>query len=131
MSMFNNFFHKLASPKYFYRIAGLFIPWLAGACLLLVLAGLYYGLVVAPPDYQQGDSYRIMFIHVPAAWMSMFVYVVMATAGAIGLIWRIKLAEVMAISSAHVGASFTFLALVTGSIWGKPMWGTCGSGMHA
>ena len=122
--MFNNFFHKLASPKHFYRIAGALIPWLAGTCLLLVLAGLYYGLIVAPPDYQQGDSYRIMFVHVPAAWMSLFIYVVMAVAGAIGLIWHIKLAEVIAISSAPIGASFTFLALVTGSIWGKPMWGT-------
>jgi heme exporter protein C len=122
--MFNNFFHKLASPRYFYRIAGAWIPWLAAACLLLVLAGLYYGLVVAPPDYQQGESYRIMFIHVPAAWMSMFIYVVMAATGAIGLVWRMKLAEVIAISSAPVGASFTFLALVTGSFWGKPMWGT-------
>ena len=122
--MFNNFFHKMASPKYFYSIAGSLIPWLAASCALLFLAGLYYGLVKAPPDYQQGDSYRIMFIHVPAAWMSMFIYVVMAGAGAIGLIWHIKLAEVMAISSATIGAWFTFLALITGSIWGKPMWGT-------
>jgi len=122
--MFNNFFHKMASPKYFYRVSGLLLPWLATGFVLLFVAGLYYGLVKAPPDYQQGDSYRIMFIHVPAAWMSMFVYMVMATAGAIGLIWRIKLAEVISISSASVGASFTFLALVTGSIWGKPMWGT-------
>jgi heme exporter protein C len=122
--MFNNFFHKMASPKYFYSIAGTLIPWLAAGSALLFLAGLYYGLVKAPPDYQQGDSYRIMFIHVPAAWMSMFVYMVMAGAGAIGLIWRIKLAEVVAISSAPIGAWFTFLALVTGSIWGKPMWGT-------
>jgi heme exporter protein C len=122
--MFNNFFHKMASPKYFYSISGVLIPWLAAVCILLFLAGLYYGLVKAPPDYQQGDSYRIMFIHVPAAWMSMFIYVVMAGAGAIGLIWHIKLAEVMAISSATIGAWFTFLALVTGSIWGKPMWGT-------
>jgi len=122
--MFNNFFHKMASPKYFYSIAGSLIPWLAAGCALLFVAGLYYGLVKAPPDYQQGDSYRIMFIHVPAAWMSMFIYVVMAGAGAIGLIWHIKLAEVMAISSATIGAWFTFLALITGSIWGKPMWGT-------
>jgi heme exporter protein C len=122
--MFNNFFHKMASPKYFYSISGILIPWLAAGSALLFLAGLYYGLVKAPPDYQQGDSYRIMFIHVPAAWMSMFVYMVMAGAGAIGLIWRIKLAEVVAISSAPIGAWFTFLALVTGSIWGKPMWGT-------
>jgi heme exporter protein C len=118
------FFHKLASPRYFYNIAGRMIPWLAAACLLFILTGLYYGLVKAPPDYQQGDSYRIMFIHVPAAWMSMFVYVVMAGAGLIGLVWHIKLAEMIAISSATIGASFTFLALVTGSLWGRPMWGT-------
>ena len=121
--MFNNFFHKMASPKFFYDISGRMIPWLGAGFAMLTLAGLYYGLVKAPPDYQQGDSYRIMFVHVPAAWMSMFIYVVMAGAGAIGLVWHIKLAEVMAISSATVGASFTFLALVTGSIWGKPMWG--------
>jgi len=118
------FFHKMASPRYFYGLAGRLIPWLGAACLLFMLAGLYYGLIEAPPDYQQGDSYRIMFIHVPAAWMSMFVYVVMAGAGLIGLVWHIKLAEMIAISSATIGASFTFLALVTGSLWGKPMWGT-------
>ena len=118
------FFHKMASPRYFYNFAGRLIPWLAAACLLFILAGLYYGLIEAPPDYQQGDSYRIMFIHVPAAWMSMFVYVVMAGAGLVGLVWHIKLAEMVAISSATIGASFTFLALVTGSLWGKPMWGT-------
>ena len=122
--MFNNFFHKMASPKYFYDISGRMIPWLGAAFIVVTLAGLYYGLVKAPPDYQQGDSYRIMFVHVPAAWMSMFIYVVMAVAGAIGLVWHIKLAEVISISSATVGAAFTFLALVTGSIWGKPMWGT-------
>jgi heme exporter protein C len=92
-------------------------------CALLMLAGLYGGLILAPPDYQQGDSYRIIFIHVPSAWMSLFIYVVMAAAGVIGLVWRIKLAEVVAISSAPIGASFTFLALLTGSLWGKPMWG--------
>jgi len=117
------FFHQLASPKHFYRIAGRWIPWLAAACTLLMLYGLYQGMVVAPTDYQQGDSYRIMFIHVPSAWMSLFIYVVMAAAGAVGLIWHMKLAEVIAISSAPIGASFTFLALITGSIWGKPMWG--------
>jgi heme exporter protein C len=86
--------------------------------------GLYLGLVMAPSDYQQGESYRIIYIHVPSAWMSLFIYVVMAISAAIGLIWRIKLAEVVAISSAPIGASFTFLALATGSLWGKPMWGT-------
>ncbi|MGI9320565.1 MAG: heme ABC transporter permease [Thiogranum sp.] len=118
------FFHQMGSPKHFYRIAGAWIPWLALFCAGFMLVGLYQGLWVAPADYQQGESYRIMFVHVPAAWMSLFIYVVMAGAGAIGLIWHMKLAEVMAISSAHIGASFTFLALVTGSIWGKPMWGT-------
>jgi heme exporter protein C len=117
-------FHKLGSPKHFYRLSGYWIPWFAAGCLILMLAGLYQGLVVAPTDYQQGDSYRIMFVHVPSAWMSLFIYIVMATAGAIGLIWHMKLAEVIAISSAPIGASFTFLALITGSIWGKPMWGT-------
>ncbi len=118
------FLQKLSSPKYFYTLAETLIPWLGWSCLLFMLAGLYYGLIVAPPDYQQGDSYRIMFIHVPAAWMSMLVYMVMALAGGISLIWRMKLAEVIAASSAPLGASFTVLALVTGALWGKPMWGT-------
>jgi heme exporter protein C len=124
MNRISRLYHQLGSPRYFYRYAGYMIPWLAVSCAILMLAGLYQGLVVAPADYQQGDSYRIMFVHVPAAWMSMFVYVVMAACGAIALIWHMKLAEIFAISSAHIGASFTFLALVTGSIWGKPMWGT-------
>jgi heme exporter protein C len=118
------FFHKLASPPYFYAFAGRLVPWLGWACAGLLIAGLYGGLVLAPPDYQQGESYRIIFIHVPSAWMSLFVYVVMAVCGGIGLIWHIKLAEVIAASCAPVGASFTFIALVTGSLWGKPMWGT-------
>ncbi len=118
------FFHKTASPPHFYRITNKFLPWLTVIFLLLVSTGLYLGLYVAPTDYQQGDSYRIIYIHVPAAWMSLFVYVVMAFAGAIALIWHMKLAEVVLVSSAPVGASFTFIALVTGSLWGKPMWGT-------
>ncbi|MCZ6579177.1 MAG: heme ABC transporter permease [Gammaproteobacteria bacterium] len=100
------------------------MPWLASIFLVLLLAGLYGGLVLAPPDYQQGDSYRIIFIHVPSAWMSLFIYVVMAFCGVVTVVWRMKLAEVILISSAPIGASFTFLALVTGSLWGKPMWGT-------
>jgi len=118
------FFHKLASPPYFYAFAGRLVPWLGWACVGLLIAGLYGGLVLAPADYQQGESYRIIFIHVPSAWMSLFIYVVMAVCGGIGLIWHIKVAEVIAASSASVGASFTFIALVTGSLWGKPMWGT-------
>lgn len=113
----------MGSPRYFYNVAGKMIPWFTISFLLTLIAGVYYGLFVAPPDYQQGDSYRIMYIHVPAAWMSMFIYIVMAVAGLISLVWRIKITEITIISSATVGASFTFLALVTGSLWGKPMWG--------
>jgi heme exporter protein C len=116
--------HRFASPRYFYNTSGKLLPWLAWPCALLFIVGLYGGLVVAPPDYQQGDSYRIIFIHVPSAWMSLFIYVAMAVWAAIGLIWRIKLADVMLISAAPIGASFTFCALVTGMLWGKPMWGT-------
>lgn len=118
------FFHRLASPPYFYHLSGRILPWLGVFCVLVMVAGLYGGLVLAPADYQQGDSYRIIYIHVPSAWMSLFVYMVMAVAGGVGLIWRIKLAEIVSICSAPVGASFTFLALATGSLWGKPMWGT-------
>jgi len=118
------FFHKLGSPRYFYDLSGKFLPWFSALTLILMLTGSYWGLVLAPADYQQGDSYRIIYIHVPAAWMSLFVYIVMASAGAIGLIWKMKMADIVASSSAPLGAAFTFLALVTGSLWGKPMWGT-------
>jgi len=127
MNIFKQFWawlHKMASPKHFYNISAPFITWFMWLTILFTIAGLYYGLIVAPMDYQQGDSYRIMFVHVPAAWMSMFIYVVMAVLGAISLVWRIKLADVMIASSAPIGAAFTFIALVTGAIWGKPMWGT-------
>lgn len=116
--------HKFGSPKYFYEFSGKLIPWLAGGCIVLLVLGLIGGLWWAPPDYQQGESFRIIYVHVPSAWMSMFVYMVMASAGAVGLIWRIKIANAVAISSAPIGASFTFIALATGSLWGKPMWGT-------
>ena len=117
-------YHRLASPPHFYALTEKLMPWLVVIFLLLLLPGLYGGLYLAPPDYQQGESYRIIYIHVPSAWMSLFIYVVMAMAGAIALTWRIKLAEIVMVSSAPIGASFTFLALVTGSLWGKPMWGT-------
>jgi len=95
-----------------------------GCHTILFVYGLYSGLILAPIDYEQGEAYRIIFVHVPAAWMSLFIYMVMAITGAIALIWRLKLAEIVMISCAPIGASFTFLALVTGSIWGKPMWNT-------
>ena len=91
---------------------------------MLLAAGLYGALVYAPPDYQQGEGFRIIYVHVPAAWMSLFVYMVMASAGAAGLIWKTKVSDAVARSCAPLGAAFTFLALVTGSLWGKPMWGT-------
>jgi heme exporter protein C len=117
-------YHRLGSPKHFYRISGLWLPWLGAVTLALFIWGSYLGLVVAPADYQQGESYRIIFVHVPAASMSLFAYMVMAIAGAVGLIWRMKMGEVIASAAAPIGAAFTFLALATGSLWGKPMWGT-------
>ena len=116
--------HKLGSPKIFYNLANKLIPWFGWGALLLILYGLYGGLVQAPADYQQGDSFRIMYVHVPAAWMSMFIYIVIAFSSAVFLIWKITVADIIARASAPIGASFTFLALVTGSLWGKPMWGT-------
>jgi heme exporter protein C len=116
--------HELASPPHAFRWAGIVLPWCAGIAAVLLVVGTYAGLVLAPPDYQQGDGFRIIYVHVPSAYLGMLAYVVMASASAIGFIWRIKLAHAVALSSAPIGASFTFLALVTGAIWGKPMWGT-------
>ncbi|HEY4645025.1 MAG TPA: heme ABC transporter permease [Steroidobacteraceae bacterium] len=116
--------HKLASPPHFYRMAGKLMPWFAWPATLLIVAGLYGGLVLAPPDYQQGDAFRIIYVHAPSAWMSLMVYVTMAVSAAIGLVWRMKLAHAVAASCAPIGASFTFAALATGALWGQPMWGT-------
>jgi len=116
-------FKKYSSPRYFYRFACCLSPWLGWISLLLFAAGLYGAFFYAPPDYQQGESFRIIYVHVPSAWMSLFVYVVMAAAGAAGLVWKTKIADAVARACAPPGASFTFLALATGSLWGKPMWG--------
>jgi heme exporter protein C len=116
--------HRFANPARFLRLADAILPWCAGATLILLVAGLYLGLFVAPADYQQGESVRIMYVHVPAAWMAMFVYACMALASAVALIWRHPLADLAAQAASPIGASFTFIALVTGSLWGKPMWGT-------
>ena len=117
-------FHRFGSPGWVYgfasRWAGRF-GWIAG---ILFCIGLYQGLVVAPPDYQMGDSYRIIFLHVPTALLSMSSYAAMAIAAAIGLVWHLKVADMVARSIAPLGAMFTFCALVTGSLWGKPTWGT-------
>ena len=118
------FFHKLASPPHFYRIAKGMIPWFALPGLVLIAYGTYAGLFVAPADYQQGDAFRIIYVHVPSAYLSMMAYMIMAVSAGIGLIWRMKLAHAVSAAAAPLGAWFTFLALATGSIWGRPMWGT-------
>ncbi len=115
---------RFANPTRFMRLSGVPLPWTAGLTVVLVAVGLYLALFVAPPDYQQGESVRIMYVHVPSAWMALFCYVAMAAASAVALIWKHPLADLAGKSSAPIGACFTFLALFTGSLWGKPMWGT-------
>lgn len=115
---------SLANPTRFVRLSTRLVPWLAAATLLLLGSGLYLALFASPPDYQQGESVRIMYVHVPAAWMALFCYTCMAAASAVALIWRHPVAELAAKATAPIGACFTFLALLTGSLWGKPMWGT-------
>ena len=122
--MFGPTLDRLAAPKFFYPFAGRLLPWLGVLAAVLLVIGAGWGLAVAPADYQQGDSYRIMFIHVPAAWLSMLTYMVLASGAFVFLVWRIKLADMLAKCCAPLGAAFTFLTLVTGSLWGKPMWGT-------
>jgi heme exporter protein C len=116
--------HRFANPARFLRIAAVLLPWSAGATVVLLVLGLYLSLFGSPPDYQQGETVRIMYIHVPAAWMSLFVYTNMAIAAAVGLVWKHPLADLFAKASAPIGAGFTFVCLVTGSLWGAPMWGT-------
>ena len=112
-----------ASPSTFYPLAGKLIPWFAALAFILTIAGLYIAFFVAPTDFQQGEGYRIIFIHVPAAWMGMMIFVIMAFWSAIGLAWNTRLAFVMARALAPTGAMFTLVALWTGAFWGKPMWG--------
>jgi heme exporter protein C len=119
-----NWFQRLTSPPTFYGFADRLHAWLSLPTIVFLLYGLVGGLVLAPPDYQQGDGFRIIYVHVPAAWMSLFGYTVMAIAALVGLIWRLKVAECVVVACAPVGASFTALALVSGMLWGKPMWGT-------
>lgn len=113
----------LANPTRFIFLSGKVLPWLAAATALLFVAGVYFAFFASPPDYQQGETVRIMYIHVPAAWLSMFGYGVMALAALGTLVWRHPLADVTAKAAAPLGAAFAFLAVVTGSLWGKPMWG--------
>jgi heme exporter protein C len=113
-----------ASPQTFYPLAGRMAPWFAAAAALLCAAGLYIGFFVAPTDAQQGEVYRVIFIHVPAAWLSMFIYIVMACWAVLGLAFNTRLSGMMASALAPTGALFTFIALWTGSLWGRPTWGT-------
>ena len=118
------FFHKLGSPKWFFGIATRLMPWLLAGGLLLLMAGIVWGLAFAPKDYLQGNSYRIIFIHVPTAFIAQSIYVMMAVAALVTLVWRMKLADVFVKAVAPVGLVLTFLALFTGAVWGKPTWGT-------
>lgn len=118
------FFHKWGSPKYFYQFAGRLLPFLRLLTVIFFLYGLIGGLYLAPPDFQQGDGFRIIYVHVPAAILSLLIYGVMTFSAVVGFIWKVKLSDVVIKTAAPLGAWFTFIALVTGAIWGKPMWGT-------
>ncbi len=115
--------YKYSSPQTFYPLAGMLTPWFFAAAAAFGVAGLYIGFFVAPTDYQQGEAYRIIFIHVAAAWMSMFIYVVMAFWAGVGIAFNTRLSSMMATALAPTGALMTFIALWTGSLWGRPMWG--------
>lgn len=115
---------KFANPARFNRFARIVMPIFATAAAVLLCAGFYTALLASPPDYQQGESVRIMYVHVPAAWMSLFIYTSMAVAAFCGIVWKHILADLYVRAAAPVGAAFTFLCLATGSLWGKPMWGT-------
>jgi heme exporter protein C len=117
-------FHRTGSPPNFDRFCARWVPWCFGAAVLLMLPGLYGALFSVPTDYKQGDSFRILYIHVPAAWSAMFIFVAMAVQAFIALVWRIKACETLAVAAAPVGAAFAAITLITGSIWGRPTWGT-------
>ena len=119
-----NWIHRWGSPPEFYGMSGRILPWFAVLTVLLFAIGLPWALVIAPEDYQQGNSVRIMYIHVPAAILAQSSYFMMAMAGAIFLIWRVKIADVAMASAAPIGASLTLLAILSGAVWGKPTWGT-------
>ena len=116
--------HRFANPARFQRLARAVLPWCAGASVVLFAIGLYLALITSPPDYQQGDTVRIMYVHVPAALMALGAYTTMALASAVALIWRHRLGDLIAQSAAPIGACFTVIALATGMLWGQPMWGT-------
>ncbi|MCE2927205.1 MAG: heme ABC transporter permease [Rickettsiales bacterium] len=115
--------HRLAKPASFIRLADMLMPWLSTLLVISLAFGLWQALVVSPDDYQQGDTVRIMYVHVPSAWMAIGIYVGMAISSAMFLIWKHPLADIIARQSAMAGAGFTLICLVTGSLWGRPMWG--------
>lgn len=116
-------FHRLGSPRWFYNTSGKWLPWLSVLAATLLSLGVVWGLGFAPEDAKQGNSFRIIYIHVPASFLALAGYYVMAISGAVGLIWKMKLADMVMKSAAPIGAILTFVALVTGAIWGKPTWG--------
>lgn len=122
--MWHWFKMRFLTPKTFYLTSSKLLPWLVGIFIVCCSYGIIAGLFIAPKDYQQGDGFRIIYVHVPSAFTAMIIYTVMACSGAVTLIWRIKLAPLLMKCSAPIGASFTIIALITGAIWGKPMWGT-------
>ncbi|MFT5708530.1 MAG: heme exporter protein C [Oceanospirillaceae bacterium] len=117
-------FYQMASPKWCYQISGKLLPIFSIAALLLLMAGVIWGLLFAPQDYQQGNSFRIIYIHVPSAILAQSIYLTMAIAGGVGIIWKMKIADMVAYACAPIGASMAFIALLTGAIWGKPTWGS-------
>ncbi len=116
--------HRFGSPPHFYRVAGKLTPWFAWPGAILVAVGLVWGLAFAPPDALQSDAFRIIYVHVPNAWLSLMAYTMLAIAAAVGLIWRIKVSHAVAVAIAPAGAVITAVALVTGMLWGQPTWGT-------
>ncbi|EKF73895.1 Heme exporter protein C [Alcanivorax hongdengensis A-11-3] len=117
-------YHQLGSPRYFYRFSSAVLPWLTPIALITFVVGIVWGLAFAPPDYQQGNSYRIIYIHVPASSGALMGYVAMGIAGMVAVVWRMKMAEIMIKAIAPFGAALTAISLVTGALWGKPTWGT-------
>ncbi len=117
-------FFQMASPKWCYQISGKLLPYFLSLALIMLCAGLVWGLAFAPQDYQQGNSFRIIYIHVPSAILAQSIYLTMAIAGGIGIIWKMKIADMVAYACAPIGASMAFIALVTGAVWGKPTWGS-------
>ncbi len=117
-------FHRFANPARFSRIAARVLPWSTAATIILFVVGLYFALFASPADYQQGDTVRIMYVHVPSAWIAMGCYTFIALMSAIALIWKHPLADIAARAAAPLGAGFTLIVLITGSLWGKPTWGT-------